>query len=138
MTVAVFRREISAIAAASGFLLMASMSGALAQPQSGEKDQSRITVERTIEVGVKPDTRESVAKDAIRVPAMGVTDADAANARAEAAPPPKKKKVRVVVRRTRGEIVHLPPSVYVPPHYVPRPYYRFGYSYGPGIRFYRW
>lgn len=76
--------------------------------------------------GSLPDTRESVAKDAIRVPAFGTTQPTTMTL---AAAKPRKR----VVAGRRIQAVDMPPPAYWRPLH-----YRFGYGYGPGIRLYRW
>jgi hypothetical protein len=75
--------------------------------------------------GSLPGQRESVAKEAIRVPAFGTTQPATMTLAAH------KPRKRIVVRRIQARDM-APPADWRPLHY------RFGYAYGPGIRLYRW
>lgn len=75
--------------------------------------------------GSLPDTRESVARDAIRVPAFGTAQPTAMTL-ASAKPRKRIPAHRIVA-------IDAPPPVYWRPIHP-----RLGYGYGPGIRLYRW
>ena len=135
-------------AASVAVLLCLGIATATAQSQPSTTDSSQAPASQ-VAPSAPATPPESVQKDAIRVPAMGVAPgaqgspatgapeaSGAVQKKAKIASAKPKKRVRAsryVYPNDEDEVVAVRPYYAPTYHYAPRPYYRYGHGFGPGF-----
>jgi hypothetical protein len=135
-------------AASAAILLCFGIATATAQSTTPATDGNAAPASQAAPAATATPT-ESVQKDAIRVPALGVqpgsqaapaTDAPQTKAAAtkqiktaSAKPKKRARAARYVYPADEDEVVLVRPYYAPRYYYAPRPYYRFGHGIGPGF-----